>query len=99
MKEYREDGFQNRELRSLSVAAFLRCLYALIEFSPTIHLKTKAIKKIQDQQMFKSITMLCESTHWDESTNITSKYLRIARNIIKIPFEDSEEEMDKLFHY
>ncbi len=49
MKEYREDGFQNRELRSLSVAAFLRCLYALIEFSPTIHLKTKAIKKIQDQ--------------------------------------------------
>jgi hypothetical protein len=49
--------------------------------------------------MFKSITMLCESTHWDESTNITSKYLRIARNIIKIPFEDSEEEMGKLFHY
>jgi len=40
MKEYREDGFQNKELRSLSVAAFLRCLYAVIEFSPNIRLKS-----------------------------------------------------------
>jgi hypothetical protein len=39
--------------------------------------------------MFKYITLLCDSTHWDESANITSKYLRIARNIITLPIESS----------
>lgn len=35
----RGDGFQNRELRVLSVAAMLRCMVASIEFAPTQSLK------------------------------------------------------------
>lgn len=54
---------------------------------------------VKDPNMFKTITLLCDSTHWDESANITSKYLRIARSIITMPIYKSEEDMDKLFHY
>lgn len=39
----RNDGFQNFELRVLSIAAFLRCLNASIEYAPTYQLKKKAI--------------------------------------------------------
>lgn len=49
--------------------------------------------------MFKYITLLCDSTHWDEGANITSKYLRIARNILTMSIRSSEEDMDRLFHY
>ena len=39
----RNYGFQNFELRVLSIAAFLRCLNASIEYAPTYQLKKKAI--------------------------------------------------------
>ena len=35
--------------------------------------------------MFRAITQLCDSTDWDEKANISSKYLRVMRHIIKMP--------------
>ena len=35
-RERRNDGFQNKELRCLTVAAFLNCIYASIEYAPTV---------------------------------------------------------------
>ena len=37
-KNKRKDGFLNKKIRSLTVAAYLRCLYGAIEFAPTVTL-------------------------------------------------------------
>ena len=42
-KNRRKDGFLNKELRILTVAAFLRCLYAAIEYAPQSDLRLKVI--------------------------------------------------------
>jgi hypothetical protein len=34
MREDRDDGFLNKELRILTIAAFLRCIIASIEYCP-----------------------------------------------------------------
>ena len=65
MKEKRGDGFLNFKFRSLTIAAYLRCLYAAIEYSPSYNLKQYAISNIRDPLMFRSITQLCDTTHWD----------------------------------
>jgi hypothetical protein len=39
MREKKNDGFQNFQIRGLSVAALLRCLNSSIEYSPTVYLK------------------------------------------------------------
>jgi hypothetical protein len=39
LKEKRGDGFLNFPIRSMTIAAFLRCLYAAIEYAPTYMLK------------------------------------------------------------
>ena len=54
--EMRGDGFQNRELRSLTIAAYLRCLYGAIEFAPTIDLRNHAIQNIKEPLTFRKIT-------------------------------------------
>lgn len=86
-KEERDDGFLNKDLRSLNIAAFLRCLYASIEFAPNQKIRDRAIRYIKNVEMFRTITQLCDSTDWDEKANIGSKYLRVMRNIIKLPIK------------
>ena len=89
MREIRGDGFQNKHLRSLTIAAYLHCMYAAIEYAPTVELRDGAIDKILDPVRFRGITQLCDATDWDEGTNIGPKYLRVMRNIIKIrPSQD-----------
>ena len=44
LKQARSDGFLNLEMRSLTIASFLRCLYASIEFSPNYELRQEVIK-------------------------------------------------------
>lgn len=56
LKEKRGDGFLNKPIRCLTIAAYLRCLYAAIEYAPTIELKMGAINNIKDPLMFRSIT-------------------------------------------
>lgn len=56
LKEKRNDGFINKELRSLTIAAFLRCLYSAIEYAPSVDLRRRAIENIKDPLMFRSIT-------------------------------------------
>ena len=55
-KEHRNDGVQNEEIRALTIAAYLRCLYAAIEYAPTKNLRQFAIEAIRDPAMFKAIT-------------------------------------------
>lgn len=95
----RGDGFLNRELRSLNVAAYLRVIYALIEYAPTVALKLSAIRTVRTDFIFQGITMLCDATHWDEEAGIVSKYLRIMRYVIKTPVDREEEHEDMLMHY
>ena len=99
LKDARGDGFLNVPIRNLTVAAYLRCLYAAIEFAPSISLKFHAIENIKDPLMFRTITQLCDSTNWDESAGIGTKYLRVMRHIIKLPLNKGVETTDMLMHY
>ena len=99
LQERRGDGFLNRSIRSLSVAAYLRCLYGAIECAPTVALKNNAIANIKDPLMFRGITQLCDSANWDESANIGAKYLRVMRHVIKLPLYKDREEPEMLVHY
>lgn len=99
MKDKRDDGFANTRLRSLTVAAMLRCLYASIEYAPTLELKKQAIQNIQNATVFKEITQLCDACDWDEDVNIGGKFLRVARHCIVIPFDEDYESETKLVFY
>ena len=99
LKLKRGDGFLNHYIRSLTVAAYLRCLHAAIEYAPTYTLRNQTIMNIKDPMMFRSITQLCDSTNWDESCNIGGKYLRVMRQIIKLQPKMDCEVQDTLMHY
>ena len=99
LKEQRGDGFLNKQIRCLTIAAYLRCLYAAIEYAPSNDLKMNAINNIKDPLMFRSITQLCDSTNWDEESGIGAKYLRVMRHIIKLPLDKDQESTDMLLHY
>lgn len=86
------------KMRSLCVAAYLRCVFASIEYAPNLKLQTDAIRVVKEIDFFKNLTLLCDSTGWLEA-NIGAKYLRIMRNVIKVPYEDSEEPKEHLYHY
>mgnify|MGYP006893256053 CR=1 FL=1 len=81
----------------ITCAAYLRCLYASIEYAPSQILKEEAIKNIKDKKVFDSITHLCDACNWDDDANIGSKYLRVMRNIIKMPLEKGEEDPIMLY--
>ena len=49
--------------------------------------------------MFRLITQICDTTNWDETANIGAKYLRLMRNIIKLPSGKNSESTDMLMHY
>ena len=84
LKDQRGDGFLNQEIRSITVAAFLRCLWGAIEFAPNFELRTEAILDLTDPNTFRVITQLCDCTDWDEKCHIGAKYLRVMRNVIKL---------------
>lgn len=81
------------------MAALLRIVFALIEYSPTIEMKMATIRTVRKDYFFKAITMLCDSTHWDEKAGIVMKYLRIMRHVIKTPIDREYEEPNMLMHY
>lgn len=98
-KEKRGDGFLNRPIRGLTVAAYLRCLYASVEFAPTVPLRKEARDNIIDPVQFRFITQLCDACNWDETANIGAKYLRLMRYIMKLPLDNDIAEFDHLMHY
>lgn len=98
-KEQRGDGFLNKAIRSMTIAAYLRCLYASVEYAPNVELRKQAIANIRDPLMFRAITQLCDATNFDEHANIGAKYLRVMRSIVKLPREKETETMDMLMHY
>lgn len=67
-------NIQNPELRSLSIAAFLRCAYASIDSAPNADYHEQAISNLKGEKIFTQLTQLCASTGW-LMANIGSKYL------------------------
>ena len=55
-KDRRFDGFLNKDLRSLTIAAYLRCLFASIEYAPSVSLRKSAIQNVSDPLVFRGIT-------------------------------------------
>jgi hypothetical protein len=49
--------------------------------------------------MFREITQLCDTTHWDAKANIGAKYLRVMRSVIKLSLNKDYETIDMLVHY
>jgi hypothetical protein len=72
----------------------LRCLYGAIEFAPKESLRAEAIQSISELYVFRNITILCDTTDWFEA-NIGAKYLRIARHVIKCPFNQVQEDKEE----
>lgn len=95
----RGDGFLNKELRNLTVAAYLRCLMAAIEYAPDYELRQDTIRNIKEASMFRTITQLCDTTDWDEGCLIGAKYLKVMRYTISMPLEKGKESEDMLLHY
>ena len=89
----------NTYIRSLTVAAYLRCLYAAIEYCPEQSWRETTIEEIRAPLTFRTITQLCDSTNWDENANISAKYLRVMRHIIKLSPNKEHEEPSMLMHY
>lgn len=85
-------------MRSLCIAAYLRCLFAAIEYSPNADLRAEAIRNIKGEFFFRSLTQLCDTTGWFEA-NIGAKYLRIMRQVIKLSNSESSEQFENLQHY
>ena len=77
-------GIQNLEMRSLCIAAFLRCLFNSLEYAPDGDFYQAAIENIHSDILFKSITQLCASTGWFEA-QIGTKYIQVMRYIIRLP--------------
>ena len=73
-RETMEMSIHDPEQRSLSIAAFLRCLYASIDSAPHGDYYELAINNLQNQKIFTQITQLCASTGW-LTANIGTKYL------------------------
>jgi hypothetical protein len=49
-------GVQNVKIRSLCIAAYLRCLYAAIEYAPSVELKNEAIRQLSDEFTFRNLS-------------------------------------------
>lgn len=81
-KRDHKQGVQNIKLRSLCISAFLRCLFASIEYSPDEKLRQSAIATLADEFTFRNLAQLCDTTGWIEC-NIGAKFLRVMRHIIK----------------
>jgi len=99
MKQKRGDGFLNRQIRVLTISAYLRCLYASIEYAPSITLQANAIQSIREPLMFRDITQLCDTVNWDETANIGAKYLRIMRQVLKLSTDKDSESTSMIELY
>lgn len=99
LKDQRGDGFLNRPTRSMTIAAFLRCLYASIEYAPSWDMKDESLNTLRDIKLFRTITQLCDCTDFDEGANIGAKYLRVMRSVITLPRNKNDEDLDMMMHY
>ena len=85
-------------MRSLCIAAFLRCLHASVEYAPTFELNGLALNNLIDDEMFYNITQLCSSTGWCQA-NIGTKYLQVMRCIMRLPMNKPTEDASRLKKY
>ena len=82
-REVMEMSINDPEQRSLSIAAFLRCLYASIDSAPHGDYYEQAIENLQNEKVFTQLTQLCASTGW-LTANIGTKYLQVMHYIIRV---------------
>ena len=55
-RDAENSGIQNLEMRSLCIAAFLRCLFNSLEYAPDGEFYAAAIENLHSDVLFKSIT-------------------------------------------
>jgi len=86
-------------MRSLCIAAFLRCLYASIDNAPNGEYHDVAINNLKgSDKVFIMISQLCASTGWIKA-NVGSKYLRVMRYITRVMPTKRLEEEENLIKY
>ena len=85
-------------MRSLCIAAYLRCLHAAIEYAPKPYLEEAARKELRDDSNFIEVTQLCATTGWFEA-NIGTKYLKVFRNVLKLEYSRGHEKVESLLKY
>ena len=88
----------NPELRSLCVAAFLRCAYASIDSAPNAEYHEQAIGNLKGEKIFTQLTQLCASTGW-LMANVGSKYLQVMRYITRVETTKRLENAKNLVKY
>ena len=99
-REEQNLGIQNPEMRCLSIAAFLRCLFNSIESAPGIDGRyyDAAIENIKSDKIFGQITQLCASTGWLHRS-IGIKYLQVMRYVVRVDTTTRLEDVDNIGKY
>jgi len=84
-------------MRSLCVAAYLRCLFAAIEYAPDQAHKNEAIRYLKDE--FASGASPSCATPLAGSSVISGRSTWSDEHIIKVPFSSPVEHIDHMQHY
>mmetsp|Transcript_14694 Transcript_14694/g.27223 ORF Transcript_14694/g.27223 Transcript_14694/m.27223 type:complete len:1210 (-) Transcript_14694:86-3715(-) len=70
------------ELRAQCIAAYLRIIIGLIEYSPEEQSRELAITQIRDNTFLRNLTKLCATTHWLRSC-VGAKYLAVMKYVVR----------------
>ena len=97
-RDIANSGIQNLEMRSLCIAAFLRCLFNSLEYAPDGEFYKNAIENLHSDILFKSVTQLCASTGWFEA-QIGTKYIQVMRYLIRLPRTARFEKKKSILKY
>jgi hypothetical protein len=81
VRHKKEEDPNNPFLRSLFLAAFLRCIYALLERPAETKVKDLMIEKLIEKNNLREITKFCETCISGEF-NIPSKFISIVKFIV-----------------
>jgi hypothetical protein len=81
VRKKKEEDPNNPYLRSLFLAAFLRCIYALLEKPADTNIKEQMIEKLIEKNNLRDITKFCETCISGEF-NIPSKFISIFKFIV-----------------
>lgn len=92
VRKKEEENPNNPFLRSLFLAAFLRCIFALLETPAEIKIKDLMIEKLTEKNNLRDITKFCE-TCISGRFNIPSKFISIVKFIVLK--EGSEQKIEK----
>lgn len=86
-----EEDPNNPYLRSLFISAFLRCIFALLEFPAEMEIKNEMIDKLTESNNLRDLARLVETCITGEF-NIPSKFVTIIKYILLRPKRSSKNK-------